>query len=321
MSGALWWDRTLPLWVGCSRASAGCDHCYAVREVHRLEHHPTVGADFAGLLAGGEWTGRVKWRPELLQRLRRRQPGDWFCSSLGDWGHPAVPDDQRRAFYQAARQAQQHRLFCLTKRPATVAAFLRPLPPLTNLWAGFTAETQEQFDRRWAALRPLVALGWSVFVSVEPLLGRVVLPPDFLALGRRTWVIIGGETGPLELARPPHPEWVRELIHQCLGARVPVLFKKWGAFVPVPEFGFRPAGDAGTVRKVDLPGGKGGRQRRAWIAYPRDDAGDAGRVWRLWPAHRRYQGASVSVRMVDGAIYDARPPRPAETRETIDVAA
>jgi protein gp37 len=65
-----------------------------------------------------------------------------------------------------------------------------------KFWLGFSAERQEEFDARWAHMRKLAETGWTVFVSVAPMLAPVVLPPDFLAHGRRAWAICSGEQGP-----------------------------------------------------------------------------------------------------------------------------
>lgn len=65
-------------------------------------------------------------------------------------------------------------------------------------------------------------------------LGREVrrLRYELVSRGRLLdWVIVGGESG--RGARPMHPEWVRGLRDQCLGARVPFLFKQWGEWAPV----------------------------------------------------------------------------------------
>jgi protein gp37 len=64
------------------------------------------------------------------------------------------------------------------------------------------------------------------FLSVEPLLGSL----GKLELAGIHWVIVGGESG--RSARPMHPDWVRAVRDQCLGAGVPFLFKQWGAWVP-----------------------------------------------------------------------------------------
>jgi protein gp37 len=63
-------------------------------------------------------------------------------------------------------------------------------------------------------------------LSVEPLFEPIVLPDDFLALGKRAWVVCGGQSGPG--AVPMRIEWVRSLRDQCVAAGVPFHFKQWG---------------------------------------------------------------------------------------------
>ncbi|NYZ12868.1 DUF5131 family protein [Azospirillum sp. RWY-5-1] len=95
-----------------------------------------------------------------------------------------------------------------------------------NLTIGFSAENQERFDARWADLRHLAGTGWTIMVSVEPCLGSIRLPPDFLALGHRGWVIVGGESGPKARLMPEH--CVLPILHQCRDAGVPFYLKQLG---------------------------------------------------------------------------------------------
>jgi protein gp37 len=103
---------------------------------------------------------------------------------------------------------------------------------MPNVWLGFSAEDQETFDRRWLYMKQLAERGWTVFASLEPLLGPIVLPDDFLAFGARIQVIVGGESGPD--ARPMHPDWVRAIRMQCHTAGVPLFFKQWGGYIEAP---------------------------------------------------------------------------------------
>jgi protein gp37 len=92
----------------------------------------------------------------------------------------------------------------LTKLPERMAAYITGQSMITQrrlrqkLWVGFSAEDQARFDQRWSAMRVLT--GWTIFVSVAPMIGPVRLPDDFLALGR--WVIVSGEQGPYRHCRP-----------------------------------------------------------------------------------------------------------------------
>lgn len=114
--------------------------------------------------------------------------------------------------------------------------------PLEHVWLGFSAENQEEFDRRWKYFRELAARGWFIFVSAEPLLSRVTLPPDFLRLGRRALVIAGGESGRRDLVRPTNPDWARSLRDQCESADVWFDFKQWGEWAPAMALDHLPSG-------------------------------------------------------------------------------
>lgn len=99
--------------------------------------------------------------------------------------------------------------------------------PLKNCFVGITAETQQMFDKRWAILKQIPAAVY--MISYEPALGPLLLPPDFLALGNRAWLVCGGESG--SKARPMHPDYARGVRDQCVEAGVPFFFKQWGEWV------------------------------------------------------------------------------------------
>jgi protein gp37 len=116
----------------------------------------------------------------------------------------------------------------LTKQPERMAAYLTSQPMITQrgwrqkLWVGFSAEDQARFDQRWPAMRVLT--GWTIFVSVAPMIGPVRLPDDFLALGR--WVIVSGEQGPHRSCRPMSTGWARALRDQCASAGIAFFMKQ-----------------------------------------------------------------------------------------------
>lgn len=218
-----WCDHTFNPWVGCTKVSPGCKHCYAETMMAK------------------RW-GKVEWGPQG-QRVRTseanwRKPLAWdkaaaeagrrarvFCGSLCDVFE--MKDDQKADLYHwrmdlldLVWKTPNLDWLLLTKRPQFApgwAAFER------NVWLGTSVENQAAADERVPALlrpRPAVA-----FLSVEPLLGPVDLSPW---LERIDWVIVGGESG--HGARPMHPDWVRALRDQCVAAGVPFFFKQWGAW-------------------------------------------------------------------------------------------
>jgi hypothetical protein len=106
-----------------------------------------------------------------------------------------------------------------------------------KLWLGFSAENQKCFDRRWADMRALAHAGWFVFVSISPMLGPVTLPPDFLALGNRTWVIVNGECEQINRneCRPMKADWARAVRDQCRAADVPFFMRNMHTGADVPR--------------------------------------------------------------------------------------
>ena len=130
--------------------------------------------------------------------------------------------------------------------------------PLANLWLGVSVEDQERILRIADLLQSPAALRWVCF---EPLLERV--RPEAVPVGdgyfdsfggqhyamggrggrRRSvegpawqpldWVVIGGETG--AGSRPMQADWVRRLRDQCAAAGIPLFFRRWGEWAPMPE--------------------------------------------------------------------------------------
>ncbi|HEX2255637.1 MAG TPA: DUF5131 family protein [Afifellaceae bacterium] len=165
---------------------------------------------------------------------------------------------------------------------------------IERLWLGFSAERQAEFDERWELLRALAEAGWIVFVSIEPMLGPVVLPEDFLRFGRRVQVICGFESGPD--ARPGHPDWARALRDQCEPAGVPFLFKQWGSWRPIAD---RP------IVRIEEARGSG----QPDVAWP-----DGTIAWGTAAEHGgpgvkllHYRKKGEAGRLLDGRTHDAWP--------------
>lgn len=167
---------------------------------------------------------------------------------------------------------------------------------LPNAWIGVSVETQ-----RWADIRIPVLLDTPAavrWISAEPLLGPVDLTnvaginavePDWM--GGPTggtgaphplldWVVAGGESGPG--ARPMHPDWARSLRDQCQAARVPFLFKQWGAWTPTRFVGI---GNQGP--------------RFAYVGEPVDENGHRAVMERV--------GKKAAGRELDGRTWDEYP--------------
>ena len=214
-----WTNSTWNPVTGCSKISAGCDHCYAERFSERfrgVEGHPyESGFD-------------LTLRPDRLEhptRWRRRQL--IFVNSMSDLFHKKVPTEYIESVFDTMERADWHIYQVLTKRSSLMRRFVREryrdrtAPP--HIWLGVSIENAAALTR----LRHLKQTNASVrFVSFEPLIG----PIDAVNLEDIHWVIAGGESGPG--ARPVQAEWVRNLRDQCQAQGVAFFFKQWGGRTP-----------------------------------------------------------------------------------------
>lgn len=231
-----WTDHTFNPWWGCTKVSAGCDHCYADTLSTRYGHN-VWGHDAPRRFFGDtHWTEPLKWNKNAIaEGIRRRV----FCGSMCDWaeGRPDQAGARARLFSLIEATPGLDWLL-LTKRPGAIrhlvpAAWLETPPP--NVWYGTSTENQEQADRRIPQLLQVPAV--VRFLSCEPLLGPIDLTswlweeagPAWAGSNPSPdigWVITGGESG--AGARPCNPEWIRSLRDQCTAALCPYFFKQWG---------------------------------------------------------------------------------------------
>ena len=214
-----WTDATWNPVTGCTKISAGCDHCYAERFSERFRGTP--GHPFA---AGFDLT----LRPERLEQpLTWRKPRMIFVNSMSDLFHKDIPRSHITAVFDTMEKADWHIYQVLSKRSSLLQRFINDryaqrLAP-AHLWFGVSVENK-QATSRIAHLRRTHA---SVrFLSIEPLLA----PVGKLDLSGIHWVIVGGESGPR--ARPMNSEWAIEIRDQCVAADVAFFFKQWGGRSP-----------------------------------------------------------------------------------------
>lgn len=225
-----WTDRSWNPITGCSRVTAGCQHCYAF-SLHEMRHKFYLEND--GVYPG---TGRaipkqyaqpfdtIQILSDRLQDpLHIRQPQKIFVNSMSDLFHSQVPENVIREIFRVMVKAHWHCFQILTKRPARLARLAPTLPWADNIWIGTSIELDPLTPRANLLQRVPTT---NRFLSLEPLLG----PLPSLNLDGIGWVIVGGESGPG--ARPMQAEWVREIRDKCRQAAVPFLFKQWGGRTP-----------------------------------------------------------------------------------------
>jgi protein gp37 len=214
-----WTDATWNPVTGCTKISAGCDHCYAERFSERFRGVP--GHPF-------EHGFDLMLRPERLEQpLAWRSPKMIFVNSMSDLFHKQVPFAFVDRVFDTMERARWHTFQILTKRSSRMRDYVNrrygseAAPP--HIWLGTSVEDGSRKSR----IRHMQQMHASIrFLSVEPLIG----PMGQMDIDGIDWVMVGGESGPG--ARPMLPEWVREVRDQCNEAGVAFFFKQWGGIRP-----------------------------------------------------------------------------------------
>jgi protein gp37 len=218
-TGIEWADSTFNPWIGCTKVSPACDHCYAERDMaNRLKvvqwgaGQPRKRTSAANWKLPTRWNSkpfcqcaRCGWRGEASQAdlcpqcsdltldLARRRV---FCASLADVFDNEVDAEWRDDLMGLIWSTPNLDWLVLTKRIGNVQRLLeelsgRPLEPgermvlPRNVWLGATICNQDEADRDIPKLLRVPAR--VRFLSIEPMLGAVNLnrirDPDFRVTG------------------------------------------------------------------------------------------------------------------------------------------
>lgn len=174
-----WTDHTVNFWIGCTKVSPACDHCYAERDWAMTGRHKRVEWGPHGARSPTK-DPMAQLRSIAAGAARRGRRERVFVNSLSDWAdnHKSIAPAWRAQIFEAARLYPGLDFLLLTKRPQNIAGFLPGDwgAGYPNVWIGTTVENQEEAERR---IPHLLATPAKVrFVSAEPLLSRV----DFLHL-------------------------------------------------------------------------------------------------------------------------------------------
>jgi protein gp37 len=233
-----WTDASWNPVGGCQWVSPGCDNCYAAKqaaELHTALRVPQYEGtadwvfgkpEFNGKLTVLEpthstWEFPLVWKGAPHPLMGDGMPSLIFCGDMCDVFVPHRPKPVIDQVVSIAGWSPHITQFLTKFAPQMAAYFLAPRAEATvrrwqsRFWLGFSAENQLWFDVRWRYMKKLSAAGWTVFTNVGPALGPVTLPPDFLALGSRAWVIFSGEQGKREECRPMAVGWAHGLRNQC----------------------------------------------------------------------------------------------------------
>ena len=128
-----WTEATWNPVTGCTRVSAGCDHCYAARMTRR---QTAMGREkYQGLVNAGtrHFNGVVKTHEAaLIEPLRRKQPTVYFVCSMSDLFHKDVPFEFIHGVYAVMAMCPQHTFQMLTKRSERAAVYFKRMDRAVN---------------------------------------------------------------------------------------------------------------------------------------------------------------------------------------------
>lgn len=211
MSRIEWTSETWNPVTGCTRASEGCDNCYAVTMTRRLA---AMGSPkYIGLINEGKthFNGVVKCHEDALTiPFKWKKPLMCFVNSMSDLFHKEVPFEFIDKVFAVMALTPHITYQVLTKRPERMAEYLNHhadqsdigalamtvgLPenvsrildydalswgdipgntwPLPNVWLGTSVENQAAAEERIPHLLQCPAA--VRFLSCEPLIGMLRL--------------------------------------------------------------------------------------------------------------------------------------------------
>lgn len=206
-----WTEETWNPVTGCTKFSAGCEHCYAATFARRLKamgnrryingFDVTVHRDL--------FTKPLEWKKSKMI----------FVNSMSDLFHEEVPEADILAIFDIMNKATNHTFQILTKRAKRLVQLSPQIKWTDNIWMGVSVENKATIYR----CEELKKTGAKVkFVSAEPLLESI----SEINLKGIDWLIVGGESGPQ--SRKMEESWVVELRNLSQENNIPFFFKQWG---------------------------------------------------------------------------------------------
>lgn len=206
-----WTEETWNPVTGCTKFSAGCEHCYAATFARRLKamgnrryingFDVTVHRDL--------FTKPLEWKKSKMI----------FVNSMSDLFHEEVPEADILAIFDIMNKATNHTFQILTKRAKRLVQLSPQIKWTDNIWMGVSVENKATIYR----CEELKKTGAKVkFVSAEPLLESI----SEINLKGIDWLIVGGESGPQ--SRKMEESWVVELRNLAQENNIPFFFKQWG---------------------------------------------------------------------------------------------
>jgi protein gp37 len=221
-----WTTHTFNPWIGCTKVSPACDHCYAEAMMDTRYGRVKWGSgEKRQRTAAANWRIPLKWDHEAWASGNSTFV---FCASLADVFDNEVDPQWRSDLFGLIRATSHLTWLLLTKRIGNVRKMVDVMP--RNVAIGATLPNQEEYDRDRIKLADVKREFQPVFTfaSIEPMLGPVILDknaPD--------WIICGGESG--RGAREMNPQWARDLRDGARRFNRAFFMKQMTGKKPIPD--------------------------------------------------------------------------------------
>lgn len=315
---------------GCTKLTAECKHCYVERDWHRLTHLPAYqGRKFTDIACHEDRLDQpLRW--QRARRIFVCSTADLFHDDVPDafldriFGVISLCP-QHTFLVLTKRADRMQRYLSAPGRRESIAKAADGFParhpvdwvradgsesferggdpneetewlprwPLPNVHVGVTAGTQETADKRLPLLmKTPAAKRW---VSMEPLLEPVDLRFSESCGQGLDWVVVGGESGSRNKARPMHPQWAKDIRDQCADTGVLFYFKQQGEWI---------AGQDATNDQITDPKALG-----CWVNIHdgKTHDGNSHDVFRDGDRNMLYVGRKAAGEMLDGREHKEMP--------------
>ena len=213
MSKIEWTEATWNPITGCTKYSAGCEHCYAATMAKRLKAMGNIRYvnGFNVTIHKDLFSHPLEWKkPKMI-----------FVNSMSDLFHEQVSEETILELFDIMNKATWHTFQVLTKRADRLVDLSPKIKWTPNIWMGVSVENKRAIPRCEA----LKQTGAKIkFISAEPLLESI----EEIDLDGIDWLIVGGESG--AGCRPMKKEWVIELRDKARESNTAFFFKQWGGF-------------------------------------------------------------------------------------------
>ena len=206
-----WTEETWNPITGCTKYSAGCEHCYAATFARRLKAmgNKRYINGFDVTVHRDLFTKPLEWKKSKMI----------FVNSMSDLFHENVSDEDILSIFDTMNKAKNHIFQVLTKRAQRLVKLSPQIVWTDNIWMGVSVENKSTIYR----CEELKKTGAKIkFVSAEPLLESI----SEIDLAGIDWLIVGGESGPK--SRKMDESWVVELRNLAQDNNIPFFFKQWG---------------------------------------------------------------------------------------------